>query len=91
MEVTVEQEVGDISKETPSRPVGRRGKGPSTSTPSVRPHRLDFMEELAEKQRQMGRSSDTPTNFGCRPVTNPRVSKSDSIVQSDPSNDIGQV
>jgi hypothetical protein len=63
----MEQEVGDISEETPSRSVGRRGKGPSTSTPWVRPQRLNFMEELAEKQRQMGRSSDTPGNFGCRP------------------------
>ncbi len=87
----MEQEVGDISEETPSRPVGRRGKGPSTSTPCVRPQRLNFMEELAEKQRQMGRSSDTPGNFGCRPVTNPRVSTSAYLVQSDPSNDIGQV
>jgi hypothetical protein len=87
----MEQEVGDISKETPSRPVGRRGKGPSTSTPWVRPQRLNFMEKLAEKQRQMGCSSDTPGNFGCRPVTNPRVSTSAYLVQSDPSNDIGQV
>ena len=87
----MEQEVGDISEETPSRPVGRRGKGPSTSTPLVRPQRLNFMEELAEKQRQMGRSSDTPDNFGCRPVTNPPVSTSAYLVQSDPSNDIGQV
>ena len=87
----MEQEVGDISEETPSRPVGRRGKGPSTSTPWVRPQRLNFMEELAEKQRQMGRSSDTPGNFGCRPVTNPQVSTSAYLVQSDPSNDIGQV
>jgi hypothetical protein len=87
----MEQEVGDISEETPSRLVGRRGKGSSTSTPWVRPQRLNFMEELAEKQRQMGRSSDTPGNFGCRPVTNPRVSTSANLVQSDPSNDIGQV
>jgi hypothetical protein len=87
----VEQEVGDISEETPSRPVGRRGKEPSTSTPYVRPHRLNFMEELAEKQRQMGRSSDMPANFGCRPMIDPRVSKSVYIVQSDPSNDKGQV
>ncbi len=87
----MEQEVGDISEETPSHPVGRRGKGPSTSTPWVRPQRLNFMEKLAEKQRQMGRSSDTPGNFGCRPVTNPRVSTSAYLVQSDPSNDVGQV
>jgi hypothetical protein len=72
MEVTVEQEVGDISEETPSRPVGRSGNGPATSTPCMRPHNLNFMEELAEKQRQMGCSSDTPANFGCRLVTNPR-------------------
>jgi hypothetical protein len=87
----VEQEVGDISEETPSRPVGRSGNGPATSTPCMSPHSLNFMEQLAEKQRQMGRSSDTPANFGCHPVTNPRVSKSVYIVQSDPSNNIGQV
>jgi hypothetical protein len=38
----------------------------------MHPHHLNFMEELAEKQRQMGCSNDMPANFGCRPVTNPR-------------------
>ena len=60
--------------ETPFRPVGRRGSRPSTSTPAVRPQRLSFLEELAAKQREMGRSADSPSNFGVRPVSNPRVS-----------------
>jgi len=63
-----------ILAETPFRPVGRFGVRPSTSTPSVYPRPLSFMEELSQKQREMGRSADRPANFGCRPVENPRVS-----------------
>ena len=60
--------------ETPFRPVGRFGVRPSTSTPAIYPRPLSFMDELAQKQREMGRSVDRPANFGCRPVENPRVS-----------------
>ncbi len=60
--------------ETPFRPVGRFGVRPSTSTPAIYPRPLSFMEELAQKQREMGRSADRPALFGCRPVEDPRVS-----------------
>jgi hypothetical protein len=63
-----------ILEETPFRPVGRFGVRPSTSTPSIYPRPLSFMEELAQKQREMGRSVDRPALFGCRPVEEPRVS-----------------
>ena len=63
-----------LLKETPFRPVGRFGVRPSTSTPAIYPRPLSFMEELAQKQREMGRSVDRPANFGCRPVEEPRVS-----------------
>jgi hypothetical protein len=55
--------------ETPFRPVGRFGV-----RPSVYPRPLSFMEELSQKQREMGRSADRPALFGCRPVEDPRVS-----------------
>ncbi len=74
--------------ETPFRPVGGFGVRPSTSTPSVYPRPLSFMEELSQKQREMGRSADRPANFGCRPVENPRVSLLKlfvTIVQTDPT------
>jgi hypothetical protein len=60
--------------ETPFRPVGRFGVRPSTSTPAIYPRPLSFMDELAQKQREMGRTVDRPANFGCRPVEEPRVS-----------------
>ena len=60
--------------ETPFRPVGRFGVRPATSTPAVYPRQLSFLDELAQKQREMGRSVDRPANFGCRPVEEPRVS-----------------
>jgi hypothetical protein len=63
-----------LLKETPFRPVGRFGVRPSTSTPAIYPRPLSFMDELAQKQREMGRSVDRPANFGCRPVEEPRVS-----------------
>ena len=63
-----------VLAETPFRPVGRFGVRPSTSTPSIYPRPLSFMEELAQKQREMGRSVDRLANFGCRPVEKPRVS-----------------
>jgi hypothetical protein len=63
-----------ILGETPFRPVGRFGVRPSTSTPAIYPRPLSFMEELAQKQREMGRSADRPALFGCRPVEDPRVS-----------------
>jgi hypothetical protein len=63
-----------ILEETPFRPVGRFGVRPSTSTPAIYPRPLSFMEELAQKQREMGRSADRPALFGCRPVEDPRVS-----------------
>jgi hypothetical protein len=63
-----------VLAETPFRPVGRFGVRPSTSTPAIYPRQLSFMEELAQKQREMGKSVDRPANFGCRRVENPRVS-----------------
>jgi hypothetical protein len=74
VDVTIERQAGEISNETPSRPVGLLGKKPHTSTPVVRPKQLNFMDELAEKQREMGLSLDRPANFGCRRVIDPRVS-----------------
>jgi hypothetical protein len=74
--------------ETPFRPVGRFGVRPATSTPAVYPRQLSFLDELAQKQREMGRSVDRPANFGCRPVENPRVSLLGlfvTIVQTDPT------
>jgi hypothetical protein len=74
--------------ETPFRPVGRFGVRPSTSTPAIYPRPLSFMDELAQKQREMGRSVDRPANFGCRPVEKPRVSLLKlfvTIVQTDPT------
>jgi hypothetical protein len=67
-------EATPLLEETPFRPVGRFGVRPSTSTPSVYPRPLSFMEELSQKQREMGCSADRPANFGCRPVEKPRVS-----------------
>ena len=72
--VTPEEEPEPPMEETPFRPVGRFGVRPSTSTPSVYPRPLSFMEELSQKQREMGRSADRPALFGCRPVEDPRVS-----------------
>jgi hypothetical protein len=66
--------------ETPFRPVGRFGVRPSTSTPAIYPRPLSFMDELAQKQREMGRSVDRPANFGCRPVEEPRVSLLNSLI-----------
>ncbi len=66
--------------ETPFRPVGRFGVRPATSTPAVYPRQLSFMDELAQKQREMGRSVDRPANFGCRPVENPRVSSTSCLI-----------
>ena len=63
-----------LLEETPFRPVGRFGVRPSTSTPAIYPRPLSFMEELAQRQREMGKSVDRPANFGCRRVENPRVS-----------------
>ena len=77
-----------ILEETPFRPVGRFGVRPSTSTPSIYPRPLSFMDELAQKQREMGRSADRPALFGCRPVEDPRVSlfkRLVTTVQSDPT------
>ena len=74
--------------ETPFRPVGRFGVRPATSTPAIYPRQLSFLDELAQKQREMGRSVDRPANFGCRPVEEPRVSLLKSLiatVQSDPT------
>ncbi len=72
--VTPEEEPEPPMEETPFRPVGRFGVRPSTSTPAVYPRQLSFLDELAQKQREMGRSVDRPANFGCRRVENPRVS-----------------
>ena len=69
-----------LLKETPFRPVGRFGVRPATSTPAVYPRQLSFLDELAQKQREMGRSVDRPANFGCRPVENPRVSLLDFLL-----------
>jgi hypothetical protein len=77
-----------VLAETPFRPVGRFGVRPATSTPAVYPRQLSFMDELAQKQREMGRSVDRPANFGCRPVEKPRVSLLKlfvTIVQPDPT------
>jgi hypothetical protein len=77
-----------LLEETPFRPVGRFGVRPSTSTPAIYPRPLSFMEELAQKQREMGRSVDRPANFGCRPVEEPRVSLFTlfgTTVQTDPT------
>jgi hypothetical protein len=72
--VTPEEEPELPMEETPFRPVGRFGVRPSTSTPAIFPRPLSFMDELTQKQREMGRSVDRPTNFGCRRVEDPRVS-----------------
>jgi hypothetical protein len=72
--MTPEEEPEPPMEETPFRPVGRFGVRPSTSTPAVYPRQLSFLDELAQKQREMGRSVDRPANFGCLPVENPRVS-----------------
>jgi hypothetical protein len=72
--VTPEEEPELPMEETPFRPVGRFGVRPSTSTPAVYPRQLSFLDELGQKQREMGRSVDRPANFGCRPVENLRVS-----------------
>ena len=69
-----------VLAETPFRPVGRFGVRPSTSTPAIYPRPLSFMEELAQKQREMGKSVDRPANFGCRRVENPRVSLLDFLL-----------
>jgi hypothetical protein len=53
--------------ETLFRPVGRFGVRPSTSTPSVYPRPLSFMEELSQKQREMGRSADRPASSVAAP------------------------
>jgi hypothetical protein len=77
-----------LLEETPFRPVGRFGVRPSTSTPAIYPRPLSFMEELTQKQREMGRSVDRPANFGCRPVEEPRVSLFTlfgTTVQTDPT------
>jgi hypothetical protein len=77
-----------LLEETPFRPVGRFRVRPSTSTPAIYPRPLSFMDELAQKQREMGRSVDRPANFGCRPVEEPRVSLLKLFVtigQSDPT------
>ena len=76
-----------VLAETPFRPVGRFGVRPATSTPAIYPRQLSFLDELAQKQREMGRSVDRPANFGCRPVENPRVSFNFlfTIVRSDPT------
>ncbi len=63
--VTPEEEPEPPMEETPFRPVGRFGVRPSTSTPAVYPRQLSFLDELAQKQREMGRSVDRPANFGC--------------------------
>ena len=85
--VTPDEEPEPPMEETPFRPVGRFGVRPATSTPAVYPRQLSFMDELAQKQREMGRSVDRPANFGCRPVENPRVSFNFlfTIVRSDPT------
>ena len=86
--VTPEDEPEPLLEETPFRPVGRFGVRPSTSTPAIYPRPLSFMDELAQKQREMGRSVDRPANFGCRPVEKPRVSLLKlfvTIVQPDPT------
>ena len=57
-----------LLEETPFRPVGRFGVRPSTSTPAIYPRPLSFMEELAQKQREMGRSVDRPANFVAGPL-----------------------
>ncbi len=72
--VTPEEEPEPPMEETPFRPVGRFGVRPSTSTPAVYPRPLSFLDELAQKQHEMGRTVDRPGNFGCRRVENPRVS-----------------
>ncbi len=72
--VTPDEEPEPPMEETPFRPVGCFGVRPSTSTPAVYPRLLSFLDELAQKQREMDRSVDRPANFGCRPVENPRVS-----------------
>jgi hypothetical protein len=69
-----------LLEETPFRPVGRFGVRPSTSTPAIYPRPLSFMEELAQRQREMGKSVDRPANFGCRRVENPRVSLLDFLL-----------
>ncbi len=77
-----------LLEEMPFRPVGPFGVRPSTSTPAIYPRPLSFMEELAQKQREMGRSVDRPALFGCRPVEEPRVSlfkRFVTTVQSDPT------
>jgi hypothetical protein len=76
-----------VLAETPFRPVGRFGVRPSTSTPAIYPRPLSFMDELAQKQREMGRSADRPALFGCRPVEDPRVSFKVFVttVQTDPT------
>jgi hypothetical protein len=72
--VTPEEEPEPLLEETPFRPVGRFGVRPSTSSPAIYPRPLSFIEELAQKQREMGKSVDRLANFGCRCVENPRVS-----------------
>ena len=63
----------EANRPTPFRPNISGRAGFSTSTPAIIPRQLSFHEELLEKCRERGLAADTPANFGCRRVENPRV------------------